>query len=219
MSRNYAAVIFDMDGVIINSESVWETYEKPFARRLFGEKIHDELQSIVYGGSIQTIYEEARKAGFTMKESKYRTLYNKQAEKVYEQSEITEGVDDVMNYLLHTVIRIGLVTASPKHWVNIVMGKFRWRDMFDCIVSIDEKRLPPKPDPAGYLFACEQLKVLPQEVIVIEDSTTGIAAAKAAGVYTIGLRQHLPPGYISRGADTYINRIRDILPVLQKGTL
>lgn len=211
------AIIFDMDGVLIDSESVWARYEKDFAIRLLGRDIYEKLQSIAYGGSIQTIYEEAKRLGFTMKEDDYRKHYNKQAAVIYKEARITNGIDEVMTYLSTSSYRVGLVTASPKYWVTMVMKKFLWRDAFNCVVSIDEERLAPKPDPAGYQYALQILNVRPEAAIVIEDSNTGIAAAKAAGMYTIGLRQHVPATYISRGADRYINHIREILPVLQKG--
>jgi len=83
--------------------------------------------------------------------------------------------------------RLGLASNSPRHLVDSALSTARITDAFDAIVTSDDAAFKPAPD--IYLLACERLGVSPEEALALEDSASGVAAAKAAGLTCIAVPQ------------------------------
>ena len=213
----FRAFIFDLDGVLINSESVWQTIESEFMDEIFGTKIYKQIKHQILGGDIRTIYDKARRIGATIDKQTYLKRYNETASEVYRKAKITTGSDILVNALMKKEIHIGIVTASPKTWVNMALSKFSQARHFQCIVSIAENNtLRPKPAPDGYLEAMRLLEVPSEEAIAIEDSSFGVAAAKAAGLFTICFRQYHSVDYRVSGADLYVENMNEVLDWIER---
>ncbi len=99
--------------------------------------------------------------------------------------------------------------------MQLVIDRLKFKDDLSIIISLDEREdLDHKPSPDGYLEAIKVLDTTPSSTIVLEDSNPGIAAAKAAGAYVVGLKLNLLPGYIQTGADMYVDKIDEIARIL-----
>jgi HAD superfamily hydrolase (TIGR01509 family) len=208
------AFIFDMDGVIINSEQAWRTYGADFLPNLFGEEIARAVGDTI-GMTVDMEYAIAASYGFSMDRKKYYELYDRQAFAIYDKANITEGLEELVGKLVSLDYRIGLVSSSRRPWIEKVLGRLAYRDCFQYVISVnDAPELRPKPEPDGYLCAMRELGARPERTIILEDSNSGIKAAKAAGALAVGLRQNLVDGYEQTGADMYAETMYDLIEMI-----
>lgn len=214
MSKTPKAFIFDMDGVIVDSERAWKTYGAGFLAELFGKDIAEKVGDTI-GMTIDGEYEKAAAYGFHMDRDLYYKLYDEKAAYIYTKANITEGIEKLVHTLLANNYALGLVSSSRLNWINAVIEKLSFKKDIRCIISLNERKdLQPKPQPDGYLEAMRKLRAVPNTTIVLEDSNTGILAAKNAGAYTIGFRENLVPGYIQQGADIYAKNMNDVIKIV-----
>lgn len=212
---NQRAFLFDMDGVLVDSEGAWIPHQSTFSTSLFGEDIYKKIGSTV-GLSIDDIYHRAAKHGFNMELSKFYEIYDKQAEIIYDSAKTTEGLKELIGYLRRHNFKIGLVSSSRQYWIDLGITKAGIADQFDLILSLnDSDELRSKPHPDGYNFAMVELGTTPTNTFILEDSNFGIAAAKASGAYTIGFTQHLTPAYEQKGADSYAAGTSEVISILE----
>jgi HAD superfamily hydrolase (TIGR01509 family) len=204
------AFIFDMDGVIVNSEPVWERYEKKFLPELMGRDTYFKIKDQILGNSISRIYDVAANYGFKMNKNNFVKIYHQYAEIVYREAKITDGTQELIDKLISMNFKLGLVSVSRCDWIDLVLSKLE-KNAFQFVLSIDSAGLRPKPFPDGYIKAMQNLKSSPNLTIILEDSQRGIKAAKASGALTICLQEHLPKGYLPKGADIYTKSITELI--------
>jgi beta-phosphoglucomutase-like phosphatase (HAD superfamily) len=208
------AFIFDMDGVIIASEGAWHQYLDNIWAELVGAETAAVFRFPV-GMTPSSIYSEAVKHGSTCTEETFNKKFDEIAEKVYKESPFTGGIDDLGNFLLSREYKIGLVSSSPKAWIDVVLERLSFGDQIAAITSLNDRpELKPKPHPGGYFETMNQLGASSDTTIILEDSNSGIQAAKASGAFTIGLTAHLLPSYTQHGADIYANNVEDIKKIV-----
>jgi len=204
------ACIFDFDGVMIRSEQYWENDKPNVFEEIYGLKISAKL-SQTYGQSMDQIHKMAVSYGSLVKIQSFYDACDKHAARVYAHAPMTDGVDILLKELVSHHIQLGIVSASPKSWIDIAVARLKNKNVFTTIISLhDRQDLAHKPAPDGYQEAMRNLGVTPEETIVIEDSNTGIRSAKASGAFTIGLKQNLVSGYTITGADVYVDKIIDV---------
>lgn len=187
---NYPAVCFDMDGVIVDSES---THKLAFQMTLsdigitltdkdydhyFAGKT-DEKGYINYYSSLHQSLSRAELEKLLSHKSQYYLSLASSSLKAYETTV------QVIKELSHTH-RLALVTGSSKPEVATALASLDLMRHFPVIVTADDVTFS-KPHPEGYLQAATLLNRPPHECIVVEDSPSGVAAAKNAGMYCIGL--------------------------------
>ena len=210
------AFIFDMDGVIVDSERAWGSEERRMLESMFGRDIAEKINETV-GVSIQTMYEKAKSLGGNVPYDEYIERYDKAALKILASAEITRGTEELAHWLKQHSYRLGLVSSSPQKWIEQVLARVPYAASFDHVESVFEHpELRPKPAPDGYLDACKNLEAKPENTIVLEDSNPGIAAAGAAGCYVIGFRAHVPEGLPQTGADAYADTMEDVIKLVAK---
>lgn len=209
------AFIFDMDGVIINSEQSWGKYSPNFLEDLLGADIAKRVGHTI-GITINTIYDKAVQYGFSMPKEEYAKRYDQQALLIYKKSEITEDLDKLVAELLKRNCHLGLVSSSRQLWIDHVLSRLSFADKLERVISLNERPdLKPKPHPDGYIEVIKKLKSTPQNTVILEDSNSGIQAAKGSGAYTIGFRKNLLPGYIQKGADIFADTIEDVINIVR----
>jgi HAD superfamily hydrolase (TIGR01509 family) len=182
------AVVFDNDGLLLDTESVWTRAEQDlFERhdRAFTPAHKRELvgtSAEIAGGILERRLEAPGRAGELIEELNELVV-----------AELEHGVEAMVGAreLLHALrgrgTPIGLVSNSPLRFVQRSLEIVGFHDRFDVVLSAHEVSAP-KPSPEPYLEACRRLRVEPgPEVIALEDSPTGVAAARAAGLTVIGV--------------------------------
>lgn len=181
-------VIFDMDGVIVDTEPVHHyAYNEHFKQ--LNIEITPEIYASFTGNSTKNIFEKL-KAHFnleqdvqTLVETK-RNLFNDAFDKK-EDLYLLDGVEDLIKELHQKGMQLVLASSSAKVTINRIFNRFNLHQYFTHIVS-GEDFPKSKPHPAIFEHAAFLSETPRENCIVIEDSTNGILAAKAAGIYCIG---------------------------------
>ena len=178
------AVIFDMDGVIFDSESIWQkkTVE---ANEKFGIDVTEEVRIGICGKNENVIREELKKLYPDFDTDIYREYVMKEVLSALNSGnfEVKKGFDTLISYLKEKKLKIALATSSDS-----VRGKNMFKNkgydidkIFDATVFGEETGKRSKPDPFIFQLAAKKLGVDASECIVIEDSLNGIKAASAGG--------------------------------------
>jgi HAD superfamily hydrolase (TIGR01509 family) len=206
------AFIFDMDGVLVNSEQVWIKYENNLLERILGKDLSQQIGSTI-GISVNSVYDKAKALGFSMAREDFQKLYDDVALVVYKKVVITKGVSELVEFLVKEDFKIALVSSSAQSWINQVLLRIDFKDRFKIITSVNDRRdLKPKPNPDGYLETIQRLQTTPDKTIIIEDSNAGITAAKASGAFTIAFTQNLLDGYRQIDiADAKANNMQEVI--------
>ncbi len=207
------ACIFDFDGVMIDNEKYWEREKLTIFSEIYGADIASKLDKTL-GANMDAIHARAVSLGSNVSVEKMYEAGDRHAKIVYTQSPITEGLDELLTKLDGMGIVMGVVSASPKWWIDLTLARIPHADVLKIIISLhDRADLAHKPAPDGYREAMKVLGSTPETTMVIEDSNVGIVSAKAAGAYTIGLRQNNVDGYAMDGADTYVDTISQVAQI------
>ncbi|AFJ02143.1 2-deoxyglucose-6-phosphate hydrolase YniC [Methylophaga frappieri] len=182
------AVIFDMDGLLIDSEPFWKQAEK----RVFtsvGVNITDDLSAKTMGMTTReaTIF-WLNHAGISLSPKDMEKVENDVIDEVAmltaSQGIALPGVHDLLEKLQTEKLKIGLATNAPSRLVPVVLNRLAITDFFDCYVA-DEDVEQGKPHPAIYQLALTRLNAKPEHSLAFEDSITGMTAAMSAGIKTI----------------------------------
>jgi HAD superfamily hydrolase (TIGR01509 family) len=182
-------IIFDMDGVIVDSELHWRGLEEPFLRNLIPNS-YNEYHKHIVGRSLSDIYLYLD-ANFdiSMDKDEFMDSYNKMAVVIYEETaNLLPGVLDFIKLLKKERFTLGLASSSPMFWVNMAVKRFDLIQYFKKIISADETGSKGKPAPDIYLHALKKLKKEPSECLAIEDSKNGVISAQEAGMKCVGLK-------------------------------
>lgn len=205
------AFIFDMDGVVIDTERAWAPYANQLFEDLVGNAIADKLPNVT-GLSINTIYEEVRRLGHKGSREEFVEIYHNYAKKVFKEAGLTEGTEKLIKILQDKNFEIGIVSASPQNWIDMFLDRITFRNAFKHIISLDDHHeLRTKPHPDGYIAMMKLLKVSSDKTVVLEDSNYGIEAGKKAGAFVIGFLGNLHEGYEQKGADIYAENMEDVI--------
>lgn len=187
------AVIFDMDGVIVDSNPYhkqgWKTFcakhnivlnEKEWEDNIFGRSGADSLPILLKRSLTNTeikIYCDEINSNFRNSAADIMPL---------------SGLNRFVEELQKEGIQFAMATSAPPENVAFILKKTGLEDFFDKIVD-DTQISKSKPDPEVFLKAAIKLNTPPEKCIVFEDSLSGIAAAKSAGMKIIGVTTTHPP--------------------------
>ena len=182
------AVIFDMDGVLIDSEHHWQRTEKTMFREL-GIELTDEL--LVQTRGLRTEEMVAHwHSRFDLdgveKEELMRRYDEQMVEIMKTDVPLMEGAEDAIQFFREKNIQIALATCSTIAHIDAAMDKHDLKKYFDKLVSAAHE-MQGKPHPEVYLRTAELLKVDPTCCLAIEDSFFGVIAAKAARMKVVAM--------------------------------
>lgn len=183
-------VIFDMDGVIVDTEPVHHyAYHQHFKK--LNIEVSDDLYNTLTGNSTRNVFQKL-KAQFNLKEEVEELIQTKRSifNDAFDTKEdlfLIDGVEDLIKNLHKSGIQLIVASSASKVTINRVFNRFKLHQYFTHIVS-GEDFPNSKPHPAIFEFAAN-LSIAPKEnCIVIEDSTNGIQAAISAGIYCVGYK-------------------------------
>jgi HAD superfamily hydrolase (TIGR01509 family) len=186
-----AAVLWDMDGTIIDTEPHWMEAETQLIAQYGGSWSHEEALSLVGQG----LWHSARvlqSRGVTLSEDE---IIDHLTDIVLDRLRSAglpwrPGARELLIELRDAGVRTALVTMSIRKMARLVADTIDF-DAFEIVVAGDDVE-HSKPHPAAYLRAMELLSVEPADCVAIEDSPPGVASASAAGAATIGVPLHVP---------------------------
>jgi beta-phosphoglucomutase len=201
------AVIFDMDGVLLNSMryhvAAWQKTFRPlgvnvpayevYARE--GESWQKSTADFLKMGSYPPTHSLVNKV-FNIRKKIFKKIF---------RPRIFTGAKSLLRLLKRNNLKLGLVTATPRQEVVEMLPKAMVR-MFDAMVcGGDTKKGKPHPEP--YLKALKKLHIKAEDAVVIENAPYGIRSARLAGIRCIAVATSLPRRYL-KGADIIINSLK-----------
>jgi len=182
------AVVFDNDGLLLDTESVWTRAEEDlFERRGLEFTPADKRELVGASAAIAGAILEHRLGEPGRADDLIEELNALVVAELEHGVEAMVGARELLERLRGRGVPIGLVSNSPLRFVQRSIEIVGLEDHFDVVLSAHEVAAP-KPAPDPYLEACRRLGVEPgPSVIALEDSPTGVAAARAAGLTVIGV--------------------------------
>jgi HAD superfamily hydrolase (TIGR01509 family) len=186
------AIIFDFDGLMVDTEEpIFEVWQRIY--REHGEELPLEQWLTIIGGTgkpgviaFDPVDDLGRRLGKTLDSAELKGL-----EKVYYRAgtamqQLLPGVRQYLEDARRLKLATAIASSSSRRWIDEHLSRIGIEHSFDAIVSRDDVK-KTKPDPELYLAAVTRLRVAPHEAIALEDSSNGLAAAKAAGLYSVAV--------------------------------
>lgn len=205
------AVIFDMDGTIIQTEHIWKQVTVDVLAYNGIHTLDDEATKLLksFSGMNMTNVVKKLKTHFGLEKTIDELVRYKMAlaQSYFQQKvEFIEGFELFHEKIAHHQIPSGIATnATANDLANLAkqmnFEKFFGNNLY-CIEHVDNK---PKPDPALFLHTAEQLGAKPEECVVFEDSVFGFQAAQAAGMKCIAIKNELNQEHLIHAHDSIEN--------------
>ena len=185
----YRAIIFDLDGVLIDTEPLYlkatnlviaqegaaPISEEDNKQRLLGTTVEETWRRVIHIRGLSNPLDH------------YVELYDVFVRQVMQEDLVAQpGVVRLISEARNRGLPIAVASSSLREWIDLKLGAIGLNDAFDLILGGDQVERG-KPEPDIYLQAAAGLGVPPEECVAIEDSPTGIAAAVASGAYTVAV--------------------------------
>jgi HAD superfamily hydrolase (TIGR01509 family) len=205
------AVVFDLDGVIVDSEHVWDGVREELARER-GGRWHDRAQADMMGMSSpewSRYMHEVIGLPDAPEEINAEVVRRMEARYAAELPLIAGAIEAVRR--LASAYRLGLASSSNRTVIDSVLSASGLDELFEVTVSSEE--VPRgKPAPDVYLEAARRLGVSPERSAAVEDSANGIRSAKAAGMRVIAIpnRRYPPSAELLEVADRVLDSVKEL---------
>ena len=214
LPKDVKAVIFDLDGTLIDSMWLWKQVDIDYLAR-FGHEMPDNLQEEIAGISVtQTAHYFQNRFGITDSVEKMIDDWNEMAWDKYSQEvALKRGALEFLKLLKKNHIACAIATSNTKALTQMVLKATQIEDYFDCILTGEDVH-KGKPDPDIYIEVSKRLGINPAQCLVFEDIPYGIMAAKAAGMMCYGIEDDYSSNDYeekTRLSDGYINDYFDLI--------
>ena len=206
------AVIFDMDGVLVDSERQWKLSEAEHIRRLLPRWGEADSEAIVGLGVVELHEFLVERYGLKEPREAFLALLDASAAEIYgRRVTLSAGLPELLGELRRRGLKVGLASSSPRAWIRLVLDRFALAEAFAAVAGGDETPGRTKPEPDLYLLAAERLGVRPSACLAVEDSRFGVTAAKRAGLRCLAFRSGHNDEQDLSGADAEVGRLGDLL--------
>jgi HAD superfamily hydrolase (TIGR01509 family) len=191
LTQRLQAVLFDMDGTLVDTEGLWWQAAESAAAWL-GHRLGDSDVDDVLGRPVSHTAAHLHRVTGTIRceRALAADLDRRFAELVGNGITPQPGAVELLDRLHDAGVRLALVSASPRTIVDLVLGSLgAWRFVLSVSAN-DTARSKPAPDP--YLAAIHALGAVPGACVAVEDTPTGVASAEAAGCRVVAVPSRLP---------------------------
>jgi pyrophosphatase PpaX len=179
----FPVVLFDLDGTVIDSGAIILASMRHAAREVLGTEVPDEeLMAAVGGPGL----EAQMRALAPDRVDELVTVYRAHNEPLHDELVCCTGIENVLVRLKEEGRRLGIVTAKRRQTVELAFARLPIEHLFETVVGGDETTRH-KPDPAPLLLALDRLGAVPEEAAYVGDAPFDVKAAKAAGLYSVGV--------------------------------
>ena len=209
------AVIFDMDGVLIDSQPMYYEFDISLLGR-FGHSTTVETV-IPYSGLTSVDRMTRYKNDFGLRESvpELIKISVDTMREVFSSRELKpiEGIPELLSFVKQRGVRLGVASSTSHELIELILQKLGFFSMFDKIVSGEDVAFG-KPAPDVYLKSAEIFGLSPAVCVAVEDSAAGIASASSAGFTCIAYRNGYTTDYSL--ADYVVDNFYDSIPIISK---
>ncbi len=188
MTSGFSAVVFDLDGVLWDGEPPHrEAFDDVLAS--LGHHVGDEEYGQLIGSSVEYTWEWTRnRFRLTLSADEFWRAYSGAFLRLLQRPfRPLPGAADLIDTLRRRAVPIAVASSSLREWVYATLAAIGFTDSFAAVVSGSDVR-NGKPAPDLFLSAAERLGVPPQHCLAVEDTLTGVNAARAAGMFAVQVR-------------------------------
>ncbi|MFZ4261043.1 HAD family hydrolase [Sphingobacterium sp. HJSM2_6] len=206
------AILFDLDGTLIDSEYFYFTNWSKILEEDYGLKIDFKDWITDFAGhtlhhNVLTLREQYNLT--VDEEDIFFATRASYAKANMENIRLMPFAKEILDRVKKEDLIIGLVTSSYKTTVDAVLGKHNLLGYFSFFITRELVEIP-KPNPEPYLLAVEKLGLAKSEIVVIEDTSTGCTSAKAAGLFCLGVSMHEIERARLNHADKLLNDLAEV---------
>jgi HAD superfamily hydrolase (TIGR01509 family) len=202
------AVVFDLDGLLLDTEQVWDEVRERLTRER-GGRWHDRAQADMMGMSSKewSRYMHEELGLREPPEELNRLVVERMQERYRAGLPLVQGAVEAVRRIGERW-PLGLASSSNRPLIDLVLAEMAVADLFRATVSSEEVARG-KPAPDVYLEAARRLGIRPEDAVAIEDSANGIRSAKAAGMGVVAVpNPHFPPSpEVLAGADVVLESL------------
>lgn len=205
----FRAAVFDMDGLLVDSEPLWARAEAELLVR-HGDRFTPADAKATHGRSIEdTVAAYARRLRVVDEAALRGELIELMRAHYRVGAPLRPGSRDLVRFLEGHLL-LAIASNTDGDLVRLALDRTGLLDAFGAIVSgADLGRA--KPDPAVYLAACRALGVEPRDAVAFEDSPAGVRAAKAAGMTCVGVPDRQDVDLAAAGADVVVESLAELV--------
>jgi HAD superfamily hydrolase (TIGR01509 family) len=207
------AFLFDFDGLILDTETAsragWRwLYEQ------HGHELPDDLWITVVGthGSWDVMGHLEELLGAPLDRELWNARRYEHELSLLEAEELRPGILEYLDYARTHGIARAIVSSATRRWIDMHLERLEQAVGWDAIVTADRDAARAKPNPTMYLEALGLLGVAAEEAVVFEDSPNGVRAAKAAGIFVVGVPNEVTRAAGLEEADLVVDSLADLPP-------
>lgn len=214
----FSAIIFDMDGLLVDSEVIWHQAEREFfAER--GIPYTDDLRALILGIRIDVMFHKLKPILNLQEpiEDMVAELTERMLALIPHQTVPQPGAREIVAYVSQHHIPTAIASSSPQAIIDAIVKSQHWCDIFTIRCSADD--VPRgKPEPDVYLYAAEKVGVPPAKCLALEDTPVGARAAVAAGMtcYAVPDLAYSKPESFAGVTPHVFNTLHDVLHALRQ---
>lgn len=208
-------IVFDMDGVLFDTEPEYRRKKKLFFEEkgaVCDDALLNRLSGLNLPDGFPLVFREKSRKEIERLIDEYR-LFSAEEGSFYQKC-IFPDAKEGLRLLSARGLRIGLASSSPRFKISQALSANDLGQYFNFTVSGEDFK-QSKPNPEIYRYCAGQMEAGQREILVVEDSTYGIKAAKAAGL-RVAARLDSRFGYDQSGCEYYINNLHDLEKILEE---
>ena len=212
--ENKKAMLFDLDGTLVDSMWMWEAIDIEFLGA-YGYECPDDIQRAIEGMSFsETAVYFKERFDLPLSLDEIKAVWTRMSiDKYRHEVPLNPGVLEFLKYCKENGIRTGIGTSNGSEIVDAVLTSLKVKEYFDAVVTACEVA-HGKPEPDIYLEVAKRLGVKPENCLVFEDIPAGIMAGKAAGMPVIAVEDDFSADLMDEKralADAVISDYRELL--------